>query len=71
MKHTKHIGFLVGPNIRVASPTRYENDVKSIAGLEGGSIEIRKKNTFERDIKSKVFMIYAVETKSKEIDFKL
>ena len=57
--------------MKVALPMKCRSKINSIRGLEEGFIEFRKTNSFEQDMKSKVFMICATETKLKEIDFKL
>jgi len=62
MEHTRRVDFIVRPNIKVASIEHYEKEImKLVEGLDSGMIEIKKKNTFKRDSKSKVFMVYALD----------
>ena len=69
IEHTQRVGFIIGPNIKVSSTERYEKEImKSVEGLESGMIEIKKKNTFERDTKSKVFIVYALDNEAQYID---
>ena len=68
--HVKRLGYILGPNVRLASPAHYVQDINKTAGLNHGIIEIKKQVTFERDVKSKVMMIYAIEEEAKEIDKK-
>jgi len=47
------------------------NELKMKVEIEQGQIEIRKKYTFNRGVRSKVLVVYAVENKAKEISMKL
>jgi len=63
--HVKRLGYILGPNVRLASPAHYVQDINKTAGLNHGIIEIKKQVTFERDVRSKVMMIYAIRRRSK------
>ena len=46
----------------------YEQQIKEMAGLETGIIEIKKKKAYEKDSASKVFMIFMIEDEAQSID---
>ena len=50
MEYTKRIGFLVGPYMQIAAPTRYVNEINKIVNLDEQLIEMRKKFICKRDI---------------------
>ena len=52
----------------MASSVRYINTINDWVNFDERMIEIRKKYTYERDDRSKVLMIYALEDKAKLID---
>ena len=69
--HTKKIGFLTRTYVKLASPKYYVNELEFKAEIEKGYVEIKKKYTFDKGVRSKVLVIYAVKEKAKEISLKL
>ena len=52
----------------MTSTNRYVDEINEILNLDKGSIEIKKKFIYEKDIRSKVLIIYVIENKAKKID---
>ena len=71
MEHIKQLEFIVSPNVQIAAPSLYVNEINKKVRLHQGRIEIKKKITFEKNFKSKVLMIYAMEQEAKETDQKI
>ena len=68
MEHVKRIGFIVGPCLKIATPKTYEEKIYKESQLEKGMIEIKKKITVEQNLKSRVFMVCALEDEAEYID---
>jgi len=62
MEYTKRIGFLTGPYVRIASPVYYLLDIKKKLKIDTEIIEVKKEYTYERGKRSKVLMVYAIES---------
>jgi len=71
MKHTKRIGFLVGPYLQLASVQEYEQQIYKMTQLENELIEIKKDLIYERNVKTKALVIYAVEENAAQIEQQL
>ena len=69
LEHTRKLGYIVGPHVKLASSENYTNQIESTIKINEGLIEIKKQTTFERKERSKVLAIYAVDSKASEIDF--
>ena len=68
MEYTKKIRFLVGPNIQLASPKGYIEELNDILSLLKGIMEIKKKYIYEKNIRSKDLMIYATISEANNVD---
>jgi len=68
MEFTKKIGFIIGPYVKVASTEFYSEKMVSKLKHFDGSIELKKQTTYEREMKSKVLVVYAVEEEANIID---
>jgi len=62
MEYTKRIGFLTGLYVRIASPVYYLLDIKKKLKIDAGIIEVKKEYIYERGKRSKVLMVYAIES---------
>jgi hypothetical protein len=38
MEHVKRIGFIIGPNLKIASPKKYEEKIRNATQLDEGMI---------------------------------
>ena len=54
--------------MQLESPNEYINNLNMKLQLNKGIIKIKKKYTYEKNFRSKVLMIYAIEDEAKEID---
>ena len=61
MEYTKKIGFLVGTYVRLASPKHYISELSNILGTSKRVIDIKKGFTYEKGLRSRVLVVYAVE----------
>jgi len=68
IEYTKRIGFLTGPYVRIASSVYYFFDIKKKLKIGTGIIEVKKEYTYERGERSKVLMVYAIESLAQQID---
>ena len=66
--HAKRLGYIVGPNVQLASPDVYVKQITDAIGLYPNMIEIKKKVTFEQGTSSKVLMINALQDEANQID---
>ena len=71
MLYTKRIGFILGPYLKLASVTEYEKEMNKMLELQEGNIEVKKEFIYESNAKTKALVIYALENKAKELDYKL
>ena len=68
MEYTKRIRFLTGSYVRIVSPVYYLLDIKKKLKIGTGIIEVKKEYTYERGERSKVLMVYAIESLAQQID---
>ena len=68
MEYTKKIGFLVGTYVRVASPRYYIDELNKILKTSAKVIDIKKGFTWEKGLKTKALIVYAIEREAKVID---
>ena len=68
MEYTKKIGFLVGAYVKIASPKYYINELSNIIETTQKVIDIKKSYTYEKGLRSRVLVVYAIESEAKEID---
>jgi len=68
MEYTKKIGFLVGTYVRVASLKYYIDELKKILKTSAKVIDIKKGVTWEKGLKTKALIVYAIEREAKVID---
>ena len=71
MDYVQRIEFLTGPNINLAVPSNYVQDINTKAWIDEGLIEIKKKVAYEKGSSSKVLMVYAVQSDATTVDQKL
>ena len=63
MEHVKKIGFIVGTYAKIASLKYYIIELSTILGITKKVIDIKKGFTYEKGLRSKVLVVYAVEKK--------
>jgi len=68
MEYTKKIGFLVGTYVRVASPKYYIDELSKILKTSAKVIDIKKGFTFEKGLRTKALIVYAIEREAQMID---
>ena len=69
--HTKRIGFIARTHVKLAS-TKYHHKELSIKGeIDNTLFELKKGNTAERGVKSKVLLACAAEEKAQEMSMNL
>ena len=71
LEYTKKIRFLSGTYVKLASLDYYINKIIEEMNLEDNTIDIKKRFTYERNTRSKVLTVYAIEEEAKEVDEKL
>ena len=68
LEHTNHISFIIGINYTLASMKQYVKEINEMMEIDKGCIKIRKDFICEKDTKSKVFRIFCMESKAKEVN---
>jgi len=68
MEYTKRVGFLTGPSVKISSPKRYIEELEQYLQIEQGTIDVKKKYTYDKGHRSKVLVINAIESKAKEVN---
>ena len=71
MEHTQRIGFLIGLYVQLVSANRYIEEINKKLNLDKEIIKIKKKFICEKNIRTKVMMIYTINDKAKEINSKM
>ena len=71
MEYIKKIRFLVGTYVQLASPDYYINEITNDMNLEEGIIDIKKRFTYEKNTRSKVLTVYAIENEAQDVDERL
>ena len=62
------MGFLTGPCVKLASPKQCVNELNERLTTEEGSIDVKKQFTYDKGSRSKVLVIYAIESEAREVD---
>jgi len=68
---TRRIGFLSGPHVQTALTEFYERKLVDASPDSEGMIAIKKQATFERGIRSKVLVVYGLESEANCIDMEI
>ena len=71
MEYIKKIWFLIGTYVQLASPDYYINEITNDMNLEEGIIDIKKRFIYEKNTRSKVLTVYAIENEAQDVDERL
>lgn len=71
MEFGKKLGFLIEPNIRLASTYNYARIIESKINKNKGIIKIKKQVTHERKDKSKVLTTHVIGSEAEEADLEM
>ena len=63
--------FIAGPYLKLASVVEYEKQIYKILELQEGNIEVKKEFICKSNAKTKALVIYVLEDKAKDLDYKL
>ena len=71
LEFTKKVGFIAGTHVKLASVDYHVDEIIDTMELDGKSIDIKKRFTYERNSRSKVLSVCAVNEEADQIDEKL
>ena len=71
MEYTKRIGMISGPYVKLASTIKYNETLNNHIDIESKLLETRKQIVYEKNMKSKIIVVYAVEKHVNELDLQL
>ena len=71
MEHTKHIGMVSRAYIKLASTKNYNEILRNEIEIPDHLIEIQKQYVYERNMRSKMMVVYAIEKEANQIDLQL
>ena len=71
MEYMKRIGIISRAYIKLVSNNKYVDRIRSEIEIPDQTIEVRKQYVYEKNIRSRILVIYAIESKAEEIDFNL
>ena len=65
VEYTKKIGFLVGAYVKIALPKYYIKELSKILGIPKKVLDIKKSFAYEKGLRSRVLIAYAIERRAK------
>ena len=68
MKYTKHIRIISEAYIKLASTKKYNTILTNEIQILNNLLEIRKQYVYEKNMRSKMIVVYAIEKEVQEID---
>ena len=71
MEHAKRIGTICGAYVKLASNMKYASMISNETNLLKNNIEIRKRNVYKKNAKSKILVVHAIESKADDMNAKL
>ena len=71
MEYTKRIGMISGAYIKIADTKNYNEIITNEIEIPERMIEVRKQFVYEKNMRSKMMVVYAVEKEASKIDLQL